>query len=166
MKLSIRRKEQELDIRRWAIVSKGNLECVHIPEMTKASSFKGLLVDVDFIFYLARPMPGKGEDVHKDYIDPAVSGTTAILKAAAGIERVKFVIVMSSILALILIGAMGKPPVHPKGTCMLPPILTQAATDYSHLIRRGVFMSIWTSLGSRAPLGTARSTQPSKFSPI
>jgi nucleoside-diphosphate-sugar epimerase len=115
VRLSVRRKDQERDIRRWIIGFSGSFEFAHVPDLTTPNAFKGMLDDVDYIFHLASPLPGKGEDVHKDYVDPAVSGTLAILKEAACITRVKFVIVMSSILALITVGGMNNPPVIPKG---------------------------------------------------
>lgn len=115
VRLSIRRKEQEHGIREWIVGQQDHVEFVHIPDLTKPEAFRGHLNDVDYIFHLASPLPGKGEDVHKDYVDPAVSGTLAILKEAAKHDRIKFVIVMSSILALLPIGAMMKPPVNPKG---------------------------------------------------
>lgn len=116
VRVSIRRKEQERSIQSWSIGPENKLEFVHVPDLTDSSAFRGRLDDVDFIFHLASPLPGKGEDVHKDYVDPAVSGTLAILKEAKGVERVKLVIVMSSVLALLPVGATGKPPVIPKGT--------------------------------------------------
>lgn len=116
VRVSMRRKEQEPSIRSWAIGPESNLEFAHVPDLTDPSAFRGQLDDVDFIFHLASPLPGKGEDVHKDYVDPAVSGTLGILKEAQGVERVKLVIVMSSILALLPVGAIGNPPVIPKGT--------------------------------------------------
>lgn len=115
VRLSIRRREQEQDIRDWIRGPQHHVEFAHVPDLTASEAFRGLLDDVDSIFHLASPMPGKGEDVHKDYVEPAISGTLAILKEAARSERVKFVIVVSSILALIPVGGMSKPPVFPKG---------------------------------------------------
>jgi nucleoside-diphosphate-sugar epimerase len=120
IRLSIRRKEQEHDIQRWIVGSEEGVEFAHVPDLTASGAYEGLLDDVDFIFHLASPLPGKGEDVHKDYVDPAVSGTLAILKEAARSESVKFVVVVSSILALIPVGGMSKSPVIPKGMFRTP----------------------------------------------
>ncbi|CZT19578.1 related to flavonol reductase/cinnamoyl-CoA reductase [Ramularia collo-cygni] len=114
VRLSIRHPEVEHEIRKWITGPQEHVDIAHIPDLTKPEALRGILEDVDFIFHLASPMPGKGENVQSDYIDPAVSGTLTILKEAARSERVKFVIVVSSILALIPLGGMSKPPVYPK----------------------------------------------------
>ncbi|KAB8233364.1 uncharacterized protein BDW43DRAFT_311088 [Aspergillus alliaceus] len=62
--------------------------------------FKEALQGVDYVFHLASPMPGKGSDVQRDYIDPAVKGTEAILYAALEFPQIKKVVVVSSVLAL------------------------------------------------------------------
>lgn len=163
VRLAIRRKEQEHDIRRWAVGSKDSLEFRHVPDLQKASSFKGLLDDVDFIFHLASPMPGKGDDLKKDYVQPAVAGTTAILEAALESKTLKFVIVMSSILALIPVGAMAKPPVHPKGM-LLPTLTNETRTDFPQPILPSAFPLIWSSLSHPDPLEVGRNTQPPRSS--
>lgn len=113
VRLAIRRTEQEDDVRGW--ITGDAFDFVLVPDLTLAGAFQGLLDDIDFIFHLASPLPGKGNDVHRDYVDPAVSGTLGILREAARSERVKLVVVMSSVLALIPVGGMSKPPVIPKG---------------------------------------------------
>lgn len=121
VKLSIRRKEQEQDIKSWLQGAHEDVEFCHIPDLTKPGVFVEALRDVDYIFHLASPLPGKGEDVEKDYVQPAVDGTLAILEEALQHERIKFVIVTSSILALLPMGAIARPPVHPEGKwpCLL-----------------------------------------------
>ncbi|KAF2164201.1 hypothetical protein M409DRAFT_25544 [Zasmidium cellare ATCC 36951] len=114
VRLSIRRKEQEQSIRAWLQGRDENVEFVHIPDLAKPGAFQGVLDGIDYIFHLASPLPGKGDDVRKDYVEPAVTGTTAILEQAKRHERIKFVIVVSSILALIPMGGIRKPPVIPK----------------------------------------------------
>lgn len=117
VRLSIRRKEQEQSIRAWLQGPAENVEFIHIPDLAKPGAFRGALNGVDFIFHLASPLPGKGNDVRKDYVEPAVTGTMAILEEAKQHNRIKFVIVVSSILALIPMGGIRKPPVVPKGSC-------------------------------------------------
>ncbi|KAF5857379.1 hypothetical protein ETB97_005914 [Aspergillus alliaceus] len=51
-------------------------------------------------------MPGKGSDVQRDYIDPAVKGTEAILYAALEFPQIKKVVVVSSALALAPVTAL------------------------------------------------------------
>lgn len=115
VRLSIRRKEQEQSIRAWLQGPVENVEFIHIPDLAKPGAFQGALDGVDDIFHLASPLPGKGNDVKKDYVEPAVTGTTAILEEAKQHERIRFVVVVSSILALIPMGGIRKPPVVPKG---------------------------------------------------
>lgn len=128
VRLSIRRKEQEQSIRAWLQGPAENVEFVHIPDLTESGAFRGALDGIDHIFHLASPLPGKGDDVRKDYVEPAVTGTTAILEEAKQHKRIKFVIVVSSILALIPMGGIRKPPVVPQGsykhTIKVLPVLT------------------------------------------
>lgn len=112
VRLSIRRKEQVNGIRKWLQGPQENVEFVHIPDLTQPGAFQTALNDIDYIFHLASPLPGKGNDVRKDYVDPAVTGTMAILQEAKRHDRVKFVVVVSSILALIPMGGIVKPPVR------------------------------------------------------
>lgn len=120
VRLSIRRKEQEQDVRSWLREGEGNLEFVHIPDLTTAGAFDNALSGVQHIFHLASPLPGKGQDVHKDYVEPAVKGTLAILEEAKKHDQIKFVIVTSSILALLPPGAMMQAPVRPRGGLFWP----------------------------------------------
>lgn len=162
VRLSIRRKEQEQDIQRWISGPQEAVEFAHIPDLTNPEAFKGHLDDVDYIFHLASPLPGKGEDVHKDYVDPAVDGTLAILKEAAKHERVKFVIVMSSVLGLLPIGAMAKPPVVPKG--MLKRIrCTQVSSNIIQPTPTSDSTSISTNLSPPDSRVMEQSTLPPRF---
>ncbi|KAK4498751.1 hypothetical protein PRZ48_009261 [Zasmidium cellare] len=90
VRLSIQRKEQEQSIRRWLRGPDKNVEFVHIPDLAAPSAFRDVLNGVDYvdIFHLASPLPGKGNDVKKDYVEPAVTGTTAILEQAKQHERI------------------------------------------------------------------------------
>lgn len=115
VRLSIRRKEQERDIRHCLYGPQDHAEFVHIPDLATPGAFRSVLRGVDYIFDLASPLPGKGNDVKKEYVEPAVSATMAILEEAKRQERIKFVVVVSSILALIPMGGIRKPPVIPKG---------------------------------------------------
>ncbi|KAM3420076.1 hypothetical protein BST61_g3381 [Cercospora zeina] len=107
VRLSIRRKAQEQEIR---AVLKGaqqeNVEFAHIPDLTTAGAFEEALKGVDHVFHLASPMPGKGEDFRKDYVEPAVSGSLAILQEAVKHDQIKLVVVTSSILALVPLGGL------------------------------------------------------------
>jgi nucleoside-diphosphate-sugar epimerase len=60
-------------------------------------------------------MPGKGQDIQKDYVEPAVNGTESILVAASQLPQVKKVVIMSSVLSIIPMGAIQKPGVFISG---------------------------------------------------
>ncbi|KJZ70932.1 hypothetical protein HIM_09683 [Hirsutella minnesotensis 3608] len=123
VRLSIRRPEQAEEIQRWLVGPEEDVETVVIPSMSNVEAFKDALLGVDYIFHLASPMPGKGEDVRTDYVDPAVSATVAILEAALQHTSIKTVIVESSILALL-----------PVGGSSMPPVIPRANTNERHLI--------------------------------
>lgn len=71
-----------------------------VQDIASRNAFDGTLADVDAILHLASPLPGKGSDLHKDYLEPAIRGTLSILEAATMAPSVKRVIIMSSVLAL------------------------------------------------------------------
>ncbi|PIA93467.1 putative oxidoreductase [Cercospora beticola] len=107
IRLSIRQKEQEQELRDiLKDASQDKIEFAHIPDLTTPGAFEEALEGVDYVFHLASPMPGKGEDFREDYVKPAVSGSLAILQEALKHEQIKFVVVTSSILALIPLGGL------------------------------------------------------------
>ncbi|KAH8820277.1 hypothetical protein F5884DRAFT_659299 [Xylogone sp. PMI_703] len=101
VRLSIRKAEQERVLRDRYASYVEKLEFVVIPDITKSEHFENVLGDVDHVFHIASPMPGKGTDFKRDYVDPAVKGTESILLAAMKHKNIKSVIVMSSVLALV-----------------------------------------------------------------
>ncbi|KAK3358013.1 hypothetical protein B0T25DRAFT_605423 [Lasiosphaeria hispida] len=89
------------------------LEFVVISDITDTAALRaGLSDDVQYIFHLASPMPGKGDDFKTEYLQPAVKGTEAILEAAAAAPSVKKIVIISSLLALIPLGALQTPGLH------------------------------------------------------
>jgi nucleoside-diphosphate-sugar epimerase len=76
------------------------IDTVVIPDMTKPASFESALHGIDYIFYLASPMPGTGSDVRvrSDYVDPAVQSTEAILYAAMEFPTIKKIIMFRLLL--------------------------------------------------------------------
>ncbi|PYH91751.1 dihydroflavonal-4-reductase [Aspergillus ellipticus CBS 707.79] len=107
VRLSIRKPEQEADIRALHAAHTHNIETTIVTDMTKKESFMSALHGVDYIFHLASPMPGSGADVQRDYIDPAVQTTESVLYAAKEFPQIKKVIVMSSVLALAPVDTLG-----------------------------------------------------------
>ncbi|PYI03584.1 NAD(P)-binding protein [Aspergillus sclerotiicarbonarius CBS 121057] len=100
VRLSIRKAEQEATLREPFPEHDEQIETCIVPNITQQESFKEALQGVDYVFHLASPMPGKGDDFKQDYVDPAVRGTEAILYAALQFPQIKKVIVVSSVFAL------------------------------------------------------------------
>ncbi|PWY82144.1 NAD(P)-binding protein [Aspergillus heteromorphus CBS 117.55] len=114
VRLSIRKAEQEAGLRERHAEFNDRIETVVVSDMSKRESFKAVLQGVDFIFHLASPMPGSGSDVKKDYIEPAVNATESILYAALDFPQIQKVVIVSSILALTPVTALGSKVVKVK----------------------------------------------------
>ncbi|KAK4447137.1 putative reductase [Podospora aff. communis PSN243] len=110
VRLSIRREGQVEEVKRRFPNHGSQLEFALVPDIGDSIALRAALKDdVDYIFHLASPMPGKGEDFKTEYLKPAVDGTEAILAAAAETPSVKRVVIMSSLLALIPLGGLQVP---------------------------------------------------------
>lgn len=100
VRLSVRKQEQIQRLKEILPNSADDVEFVVIPDITKTQSFDSALDGVAYVFHIASPMPGKADDLHTGYIEPAVQGTTAVLDAALTKPGIRKVIVMASIMAL------------------------------------------------------------------
>jgi len=110
IRLSIRREGQVDEVKKRFPDHVSQLEFVLIPDIGDRTALRAALKnDVDYIFHLASPMPGKGQDFKTEYLTPAVNGMEAILNAAAEAPSVKRVVIMSSLLALIPLGGLQIP---------------------------------------------------------
>ncbi|KAK0666517.1 hypothetical protein QBC41DRAFT_280607 [Cercophora samala] len=115
LRLSVRRESQVEEIKARFAQYTSQLEFVIIPSIDNTEAIRSALSnDVNAIFHLASPMPGKGDDFKTEYLQPAVAGTEAILTAAADAPTVRRVIIMSSILALMPLGGMNTPGLEVK----------------------------------------------------
>jgi nucleoside-diphosphate-sugar epimerase len=115
VRLTIRKEPQIEELKKLFPAHISNIDFVVVPDITVPSAFEKAVDGVDYIFHLASPMPGKGEDFIKDYVDPAVKGTESLLYAANSAPTVKRVTVLASILSLIPIGGMAKSDVDIRG---------------------------------------------------
>ncbi|KAJ5698938.1 NAD(P)-binding protein [Penicillium macrosclerotiorum] len=106
VRLSIRKPEQEATIRNRYPEHSNDIEISVIPDLSDRQVFGQALKDVNYIFHLASPMPGQGVDVRRDYVDPAINMTTALLYAALDAKEVKKVIITSSLLSLAPVDAI------------------------------------------------------------
>lgn len=118
VRLSIRKQSQIQSLKDLFPSHHANLEFEEIPDITKSDAFRNSFNDVDYIFHLASPMPGKGDDFKTDYVDPAVKGTNAILDAARQSSSVRRVVITSSLLALVPLGQLNATDLRITGACM------------------------------------------------
>jgi nucleoside-diphosphate-sugar epimerase len=100
VRLGIRDLKQEAVLRERYNKFDGSVEISLIPDSSKQEYFDTALKDVDHVFHLASPLPAPGGEVKKDYIDPAVNGTLAVLRAASAYPQIKKVVIMSSMLGI------------------------------------------------------------------
>ncbi|KAI1818365.1 NAD(P)-binding protein [Poronia punctata] len=107
VKLSIRRAEQQQKLEKLYASYLDQLEFAIVPDLTDVDSVREALTGVDYVWHLASPMPvtGADTDVRKDYVEPAVRGTLAMLEAARAHRGIEKVIVMGSILSLKPMGS-------------------------------------------------------------
>jgi len=125
VRLSIRREAQANEVHSRFPKHVSQLEFAVVPDISDSSTLRAALGnDVDYIFHLASPMPGKGEDFKTEYLQPAVNGTEAILVAAAQVLSVKRVVIMSSLLALMPLGGLEIPGFEILGTCYSLSVVT------------------------------------------
>ncbi|PYH47081.1 dihydroflavonal-4-reductase [Aspergillus saccharolyticus JOP 1030-1] len=112
VRLSIRSDAQETALRARYPDFAHMIETCIIPDITPREAFLPALADVDHIFHLASPMPGRGSDLQADYIDPAVKGTESILYSALSFPQIQKVVIMSSVLALTPLTALSQKEVY------------------------------------------------------
>ena len=120
VRLSVRKEAQISNLRKVFSSHSANLDFVVVPDFTSPGAFDIALHRVTYIFHLASPMPGTGDDFQNDYVKPAVDGTIALLTAAKSVDTIKRVVIVSSLLALIPLDALvtgkftakGNPPTY------------------------------------------------------
>ena len=107
VRLSVRKPDQIEKLKKLFSEFVGSLDFAVVSDFTAPDAFKSAVEGVDYIFHLASPMVGQGSDFQNDYVAPAVKGTESILFSAKEQPSIKRVIVMSSILGLLPLGALG-----------------------------------------------------------
>ncbi|KAH6620565.1 NAD dependent epimerase/dehydratase [Boeremia exigua] len=95
-RLSVRRESAIQDMKDLFPKHVDQLEFIVISDITKSDSFHSALNGVRYILHLASPIPGANSDFKRDYEEPAVRGTVAILEAAQQAPSVKRVVITSS----------------------------------------------------------------------
>lgn len=109
LRLSVRKEAQIDTLRALFSDHADQVEFIVIPDLSTPEAFATALQEVTFVFHVASPMPGKGSDFERDYLSPAVQGTKALLDAAKKVESIKRVVIVSSLLAFMPLGALVDP---------------------------------------------------------
>nr|A0A3G9HN61.1 RecName: Full=NAD-dependent epimerase/dehydratase ALT6; AltName: Full=AAL-toxin biosynthesis cluster protein 6 [Alternaria alternata]BBG74268.1 cinnamyl-alcohol dehydrogenase [Alternaria alternata] len=92
------------------------LSFVEVPDMTVPGAFDSAMQSVTYVVHCASPINrGKFRDFQTELIDPAVKGTTNILKAAHATPSVLRVVITSSNSAIVNHNILPAP-----GTCVSP----------------------------------------------
>ncbi|KAJ5152011.1 NAD-dependent epimerase/dehydratase [Penicillium capsulatum] len=99
LRVSLRKEEQIAKIRALLSEYGTDFEFVIVPDITHEDAFTGKLDGVDYVLHLAAPLPYSIPE--KGCFDPAVKGTTSILKAALKIPSIKKVLLTSSLAAFL-----------------------------------------------------------------
>ena len=68
VRLSIRKAEQEQTLKELFPGFSSKIETVVVPDITSTAAFRSALDDVDYIFHLASPMPGKGSEIGRAHV--------------------------------------------------------------------------------------------------
>ena len=80
-----------------------NLTFTFVPDLLQPGAYNEAVKDVDFAIHIASPITsGISEDKYEtDLIQPAVTGTLGILKAAQSSPSIKRIVITSSVVAII-----------------------------------------------------------------
>ena len=100
------KKQQILSAQSIKSLNPGNkLTFVTVPDLTVVGAYDEAVQGAAYIIHLASPIPLKGEIKAEDFqsalINPAISGTLSVLRAAAKTKGVKRIVITSSIVACI-----------------------------------------------------------------
>ena len=100
VRLSVRKEQQMEKLKGVFHDHAQRTEYVIVPNITLSDAFDDMLDGVRYIVHVASPLSGGGPDAQKDFVDPAVKGTVAILEAARKVPTVKKVIITASVASL------------------------------------------------------------------
>ncbi|MCJ1451312.1 hypothetical protein MMC28_001648 [Mycoblastus sanguinarius] len=77
------------------------LDFIFVPDILADGAYDEAVKGVKYVIHIASPVARPSEDPERDIIEPAVKGTTGILKSAAKSPSVKRIVITSSIIAVI-----------------------------------------------------------------
>lgn len=84
-----------------ALVPGKKLTFVFVPDIIADGAYDEAVKDVTYILHIASPLAGASDDYERDTIQPAVKGTSGVLKSALKAPTVKRIVITSSIVAVI-----------------------------------------------------------------
>ena len=84
-----------------ALGSDNKLSFVVVPDILADGAYDKALEGVTYVVHLASPLPTATTEYERDIIQPAIKGTTNILKAAKRVPTVKRVVITSSMMAIV-----------------------------------------------------------------
>jgi nucleoside-diphosphate-sugar epimerase len=125
VRLSVRKEAQIETLHDLFKENAEKLEFTVISNFSDPNTFDKALEGVTYVFHLASPMLGKGENFETDYIKPAVEGTISLLEVAKKVDTIKRVVVVSSFLALVPLDALVTGKFVAKGKHYIPPQIFQ-----------------------------------------
>jgi nucleoside-diphosphate-sugar epimerase len=97
------------------------LDLVQVADFTANTSFEEAVKDVDGVIHVASPLTFGVQDNEKDFLLPAITGVTSMLKAAAQAPQIRRVVITSSFASVIDVNRKA------------PPHFTYTAADWNPL---------------------------------
>ncbi|GAA6018687.1 hypothetical protein JCM11491_001261 [Sporobolomyces phaffii] len=98
---TVRSKEKGDFLKKNVVDNSDNFDFVIVEDVEQEGAFDDAVKGVDAVLHTASPFHFNVEDPHKDLINPAVQGTTNILRAAARESGIKRVVITSSFAAIV-----------------------------------------------------------------
>jgi len=115
LRLSVRKEAQIDKLKGLFSEHVAKLDFIVIPDLASPGVFDQALKGVEYVFHMASPMPGTGDDFKTTYVAPAVQGTTTLLDAAEKIATIKRVVIVSSVVSLVPMYNYMEGTFHAKG---------------------------------------------------
>ncbi|KAL7804759.1 hypothetical protein V8C44DRAFT_352664 [Trichoderma aethiopicum] len=112
VRVAVRSEEKSLLIKELYPSASDRIEYVVVPDMSQASAYQDALKGVKYVFHLAGAMVDRGSDLQRDFLDPVVKGTLAILESSAKEDGIRKLVIVSSFLSLMPLDGIMRNPFH------------------------------------------------------
>lgn len=102
----------------------GRLTFIEVPDITAEGAYDKAIKDCGAVIHVASPLiRPQFTDFQRHILDPAVKGTLSLLKSAAATPTIKRVVITSSVVAVMGLGARAEPgnPAQPSDRVATPP---------------------------------------------